>query len=184
MNGIFLVVFILCSLYFLVFSPENFLPTLLGGTQKAATLTLSLVAVYSVWMGFAAVMEKSGLNEKVSRILQPVIKKLFHTQDERTLTYLSLNLSANMLGISGAATPFGIEAAQRLDDTPFARYNQNMLFVLNATGVQILPTTVLALFISYDAADAYSLILPSLLASAISTVTGVIAVKLFIRKDG
>ena len=58
-----------------------------------------------------------------------------------------------------------------------------MLFVLNATSVQILPTTVLGLLLSYGAADAYSIILPSLLSTAASTLLGVLGVKLLIRKD-
>lgn len=183
MNGIFLVIFLLCAGYFLIFDPEVFLSVLLGGAQKAATLCLSLVVIYSVWMGLLEVMEESGLNKKISRLLRPVVGKLFHTQDKEAVECISLNLSANMLGISGAATPFGIRAIERLENKPFSLYNHGMLFVLNATSVQILPTTVLALLLSYGATDAYSIILPSLLATAVSTIVGVLGVKLFLRKE-
>ena len=184
MNGIFLTIFLLCSVYFLIFNPEAFLPTLLGGAQKAATLCLSLIVIYSVWTGLLQVMEQSGLNKKISRVLRPLVSMLFHAQDKTAVEYISLNLSANMLGISGAATPFGIRAAERLETLPNAKYNHAMLFALNATSVQILPTTVLALLLSYGATNAYSIILPSLLASAVSTVLSVVLVKLLIQKDG
>ena len=183
MNGIFLVLFLLCAGYFLLFAPESFLPVLLSGATRAGTVCLSLVAVYCVWMGLMQVMEACGLNRLLSRGLRPAVKGLFDTDDEGAVECLSMNLSANMLGLSGAATPFGIRAAERLDGGKNIRYNQSMLFVLNATSVQILPTTVLGLLLSYGAADAYSIILPSLLSTAASTLLGVLGVKLLIRKD-
>ncbi len=183
MNGIFLVIFLLCAGYFLIFNPEGFLSALLSGGQKAATLCLSLTVIYCVWMGLLEVMQESGLNAKISRLLRPLVKKIFQTQDEEAVEYISLNLSANMLGISGAATPFGIRAAERLTGMPSCNYNHGMLFVLNATSVQILPTTVVALFLSYGASNAYSIILPSLLATAVSTIVGVTLVKILLRRE-
>lgn len=183
MNGIFFIVFLLCAGYFLIFAPEAFLPALLDGASKAAALCVALLTVYSVWLGLLQVMENSGISEKISRILRPAVKKLFRTDDEEALKLISLNLSANMLGVSGAATPFGIRATERLASLPHARYNHDMLFVLNATGVQLLPTTVLALFLSYGAANPYSLILPSFLCTAISTSLGATGIKLFLRRN-
>lgn len=183
MNGIFLVIFLLCAGYFLLFDPENFLPALLSGGTRAGTVCLSLVAVYSVWMGLLQVMEACGLNKMLSRGLRPAVRRLFATDDDAAVECLSMNLAANMLGLSGAATPFGIRAAERLAGGKNIHYNHSMLFVLNATSVQLLPTTVLGLLLSCGATDAYSIILPSLLATAVSTVLGVIGVKIFIRRE-
>lgn len=183
MNGIFLVIFLLCAAYFIFFDPAGFLPALLAGGTKAATVCLSLVAVYCVWMGLLQVMEACGLNRLLSRGLRPAVRRLFATDDETAVQCLSMNLSANMLGLSGAATPFGIRAAERLSAGENARYNQSMLFVLSATSVQILPTTVLGLLLSYGAENAYSILLPSLLATTVSTVLGVLGVIVFIRKE-
>lgn len=183
MNGIFFAIFLLCTAYFILFDPAEFLPALLAGGQKAATVCLSLVAVYAVWMGLLQVMEACGLNRRLSRGLRPVVRRLFATDDDTAVECLSMNLSANMLGLSGAATPFGIRAAERLSAGKNARYNQSMLFVLSATSVQILPTTVLGLLLSYGAQNAYSILLPSLFASAVSTLLGVAGVIVFIRKE-
>ncbi len=183
MNGIFPLIFLLCTLWFAIFSPESFLPALLSGGQKAAALCLSLLSVYAVFLGLTQVMDDCGLNRKLSRLLRPLIHKLFGVTDERATEYISLNLSANMLGIGGVATPLGVRAAERLQTLPDKRFTHSMLFVINATSVQILPTTVLALLASYGAKNPSAVVLPSLLASAVSTVLGVLLVKIFIRKD-
>lgn len=183
MNGIFPLIFLLCTLWFLVFSPESFLPALLSGGQKAATLCLSLLCAYTVFLGLTQVMEECGLSRKLSRLLRPLIRKLFGVTDEQAAEYISLNLSANMLGVGGAATPLGVRAAERLQTLPDKRFTHSMLFVVNATSVQILPTTVLALLASYGAENPSAVVLPSLLASALSTLLGVLLVNLFVRRN-
>jgi spore maturation protein A len=88
-----------------------------------------------------------------------------------------------MLGLSGVATPFGIKAANSLKGATHARVSASMLLVVNATSIQLLPTTAMALLISYGASDPASVLLPSLLSSAFTTALGVVLVKLFIRKE-
>lgn len=183
MNVVFAVVFLLSALYFLLFAPNEFLPALLSGAGKAGTLSLSLLTVYCVWMGLTELMEECGINRKISKVLKPSVKKLFKVTDEEAIGYITMNLSANMLGISGAATPFGIKAANRLQELPHARVSSSMLLVINATSVQILPSTVIALLVSFQAKNPASVILPSLLASIFTTGMGILLVKIFIRKD-
>lgn len=183
MNGIFPLIFIVCALWFLLFAPESFLPALLAGGQSAAALSLSLLAIYAAFLGLTQVMEDCGLNKKLSRLLRRPVNKLFGTTDEQASEYICLNLSANMLGIGGVATPLGIRAAERLQSLPNARYTHSMLFTLNATSVQLLPTTVLALLTSYGAKNPSAIVLPSLLSTALSTALGILLVKIFIRKD-
>lgn len=182
MNGVFPLIFLLCTLLFLALSPEEFLPALLRGVSSAARLSLSLLAVYAVFLGLSAVMEDCGLNEKLSRLLRAPVKKLFGVRDEKTCEAICLNLSANMLGLGGVATPFGISAAERLETAPNARYARSLLLVLNATSVQLFPSTVLALLVSYGAQNPSAVILPSLAASAFSTIVGILLVNLFLRK--
>ena len=122
MNILFVTVFILSSIILLFISPDTFLSALLDGSSKSATLCLSLLATYSVWLGLMQVWEDSGVSRAVSRLLKPVAKKLFKTDDEETLNALAMNASVNLLGISGAATPYGIRAAQLLDRAPNAEH--------------------------------------------------------------
>ena len=84
-----------------------------------------------------------------------------------------MNLSVNMLGISGAATPYGVQTAQLLDKTDNAEFSSAMFFVLNATSLQILPSSLVAVRVAMGSASPTDIILPTLLTSAFSTVIGV-----------
>ncbi len=171
MNGIFTIVFLLSCAAFLFTDPEGFLPALLAGGEKAATLSISLLAVYCVWLGFFKVMEKSGLMAGLSRKVYPLAKRLFRSTDEEAVSLASCNLSANVLGLPGAPTPLGVKATQKFcaAKNDFAA---DMLFVLNATSLQILPTTVIALRLAAGSASAADIFLPSLLATLLSTLIG------------
>lgn len=181
MNAIFLILFVLSSLLILFRTPERFLPALLAGGQKAVTLSLSLLAVYCVWMGFMEVVKKCGLMQKLEKLLKPVIGALFTLPSDEAGEALAANLSANVLGLGGVATPFGIRAANLLSEREHAEKNHAMLLVLNATSLQLLPTTVITLRDSFGSAAAYDILLPSLIATLCSTLIGVLLVKVFVK---
>ncbi len=163
-------------------NPEAFLPALLAGGERAGTLCLALLAVYGVWLGFFAMVEDARLDRSLARWLRPVLSALFRTRDERALSAISNNLTANLLGLGGAATPAGVTAAGLLADTSEREHDCAMLFVLNATSLQLLPTTVLSLRLQYASASPYDILLPTLIATLFSTLAGVLAVKLLYRK--
>lgn len=173
-------IFLLSSLLLLLFRPEAFLPALLEGGQKAVTLSLSLAAVYAVWMGLMQVLSDSGLSQKLEQALRPLVRKLFRAPSPAAGEALAANLSANLLGLGGVATPYGVRAAALLSGEN-SRHNHAMLLVLNATSLQLLPTTVIALRETYGSAAAYDILLPSLLATLLSTLLGVLFVKLFVK---
>ena len=146
MNAVFAVIFILSAALLLLFDPSGFLPALLDGASRSATLCLALLSSYAAWLGLMRLWEESGVTRGISRLLKPLSKKLFRTQDEETLSAIGMNLSANLLGIGGAATPYGIRAAELLEQrNPHARYASSMLFVVNATSLQLIPTSVVAM---------------------------------------
>lgn len=179
-NGIFAVVFLICTALFLFHDPEGFLPALIAGGQKAATLSLSLLAVYCVWLGFFKVLEKSGLAQKLAGGVYPLARKLFRTEDKEAISLASGNLTANFLGLPGAPTPLGMRAIQKFCAAQ-NRYAADMLFVLNATSLQLLPTTVIALRLAAGSASAADILLPTLIATLFSTVVGALGVWLFHR---
>ena len=182
MNLLFSLLFILSNALLLFLSPNDFLPALLNGASKSATLCLSLVATYSVWLGLMEVWKKSGVTSKVSHLLSPVSKRLFLTQDKETLDAVSMNLSVNLLGVSGAGTPYGIKACALLDKTDEAEYSSAMFFVLNATSLQIIPTSIVGIRVALGSVAPADIILPTVLASALSTLLGFLLVKLLIPK--
>lgn len=181
MNTLFTLVFLACAFLLLCTSPDTFLAALLEGAGKGATVCLSLVATYSVWLGLMRVWEDSGLARGISKLLKPLSKRLFKTEDEEALQAISMNLSVNLLGISGAATPYGIKAANLLDRTENAEYSSAMLFVLNATSIQLIPTAIIGVRVALHSANPTDVIVPTFLATLLSTVLGVCLTKAFIK---
>lgn len=181
MNVLFLCLFLVCSIALLFLNPEGFLSALLDGTSKSATLCIALLASYTVWLGLMQVWEDSGVTRGVSKLIKPVAKRLFKTNDEEALACISMNLSANMLGIGGAATPYGIRAAHALDKTENAEFSSCMLFIVNATSVQLLPTAVIGIRVALGSGNPTDIVLPTLLATAFSTGVGILLAFLFLR---
>lgn len=171
MNAIFSAVFLLAAAIFLFSDPDGFLPALLTGGQKAATLSLALLASYCVWLGFFKVLEKSGLSEKLARGLIRPLGKLFRSSDREALAAASQNMAANFLGLPGAPTPLGVKATQKFLAAKNG-YAADMLFVLNATSLQLLPTTVIALRAAAGSAAPADIFLPTLLATLFSSALG------------
>lgn len=181
MNTIFLLLFLAASVSLLFFNPAIFLPTVLEAASAAASLCVALLASYAVWMGLMKLWEKSGVTRGVSRALRPLCRRLFKIQDERTLEAVSANLSCNFLGIGGAATPYGIEAAKLLDSAEDPEYSSCMFFALNATSIQLLPTSVVGIRAALGSGAPADIILPTLLCTAFSTVTACFFTWLFLR---
>ena len=182
MNILFALILLFSCVILLISEPDVFLSTLLDGGSAAASLCLSLLATYAVWLGLMRVWEDSGVTRGVSRLLKPMAKRLFHTDDEETLQAVCMNLSVNLLGISGAAPPYGIQAANLLDKTDDAEYSSALFFVLNATSLQVLPTSIIAVRTSLGSGAPTDIVLPTLLASLFSTLLGVFLTKLWIKR--
>lgn len=183
MNIIFGFAVCLSVLLLLFINPEAVLASMLSGGQKAFDLSLKMTVVYAVWMGFFKIMEKTRLSEKFAFLLKPLNKLLFGKLPSKAEDYISLNISANILGMSGATTPMGIKSIQELDKHDKTDYAVAMFFVLNATSVQLIPSSILALRSSYGSISSSDIILPTILATLLSSLIGVLLVKVFIKKD-
>ena len=179
MNILFSVIFILCTLFLLCFSPADFLSALLTATSNSAVVCVSLLSTYSIWLGLMQVWKDSGVTDLVSKRLRPIAQKLFHTDDTQTLNHVCMNLSVNLLGISGAGTPYGIQAAKLLDKSPQAEYASALFFVLNATSLQIFPTSLIAVRTSMQSVSPTDIVLPVMLSSLFSTLLGVCLLNVF-----
>jgi spore maturation protein A len=182
MNIIFGFSLLVCTILLLFLSPETVLSSMLSGGQGALDLTLKLVVVYAVWLGVFNIMEKTGLSNKFATLLRPANKLLFGKLEDKANDYIALNISANILGVSGATTPMGINAIRELDKDKNSDYAVAMFFVINATSVQLIPSSVLALRTSMGASTPSDIILPTLLATLLSSIVGIILVKTFIKR--
>lgn len=182
MNLIFGTILIITMSMMLFISPEGVLSAFISGGEKALALSVQMTVVYAVWLGILNIFEKTGLSAGFARAMKPANKWLFGELPEKAGDYVSLNISANMLGMSGATTPMGIKAVKEMEKYKGTEYAIAMFFVINATSVQLIPSSVLALRIKFGAAAASDIILPTILATLVSSVIGVLLVKLFIKK--
>ena len=180
MNAIFSVIFILSAVILLFINPDAFLSTLLDGAAKSASLCVSLLATYSVWLGLMRIWEDSGVSRNFSKLLSPLCKKLFRTDDTKTLDAVCMNISVNLLGISGAATPYGVQAANLLNTSPYPDRALCMLFVLNATSLQLIPTSIIGVRTALGSSAPSDIVLPTLIATVFSTLLGALLVTLFV----
>lgn len=166
----------LLSLVMMTFAaPADMLPSMISGVSGAIVLILKLTAVYAVWLSVLKMAEATGLDRKLSRALRPVIRRLFKGESEKSYDYISVNLASNMLGMGGATTPAAINAmASMCREEGKATDNMLMLLVINATSIQIVPATVIALRAAAGSANAASVFLPTLIATSCATAAGMI----------
>ena len=182
MNVIFGLVLILSTAVMVFINPDGVLSAMLSGGEKALDLTMKMVVIYAVWLGVFALLEQSKLSNFFAKALKPVNKFLFGPLPEKASDFISLNISANMLGMSGATTPMGIKAIEELEKHPNTEYAITMFFVINATSIQIIPSSVMALRSSMGSLSPADIIIPTILATLISTIVGIILVKVFVKK--
>ena len=183
MNVIFGLVLTLSTALLIWHDPSAMLAGMLSGGEKALSLTLKMVVIYAVWMGVFELLERTGLSNVFAKLLKPINKFLFGKVPDKANDYMSLNISANVLGMSGATTPMGIKAIKELDKHPKTDYITSMFFVINATSVQVIPSSVLALRNTFNSTSPSDIILPTILATLLSTIIGVMLVKIFIKRD-
>ena len=182
MNVIFGLVLI-SSVFALIFSePEAVLASMLSGGEKALSLSFKMVVIYAVWLGVFRLLEESGLDKKFARLLKPFNKFLFGPLPDKANDYMSLNISANILGMSGATTPMGIKSIAELEKHTGTEYAITMFFVINATSIQMIPSSVLALRTSMGSATPSDIIIPTVLTTLLSSVIGIALVKAFVKR--
>ena len=155
------------------------------GAQAGVELCLSMTGVLCLWLGVMEVMRRSGLAAGLSRLLRPVLKRLYpdFAGDGPVMDAVSANVSANLLGLGNAATPLGLEAARLMaEKSPgVASDSLCMLVVCNTASIQLIPTTVASLRAAAGCATPFDILPGVWLASAVSVTVGLAAAKLIYR---
>ena len=133
------------------------------GAQKGLTLAVSMAGSICLWTGVGKLMQRSGITAFLTRILRPVLFRLFPDcrKDTSLSGFLSANVCANLLGLGNAATPMGIQAAQRLANhgTPGVAGDQLCrLVVLNTASIQLIPANVAAIRSSLGCATPFDIL--------------------------
>ena len=183
MNKIWLILLITALISLTIFNPQNVLLGLSTAGNKAVSLCLELCAVYSVWTGIFNILSQTKISKWLHKLLSPIINLIFgkNNLDEQSKYYVSMNISANILGMNSAATPLGLKAIESMNKhntTNKATFPMIMLVVISCSSVQLLPTSIIGLLTAYGSTNSSGIIVPSLIAGFISTFLGIILVRL------
>ncbi|MBR2896211.1 MAG: spore maturation protein A [Oscillospiraceae bacterium] len=155
------------------------------GATAAVELCLSMAGIICLWNGVMSVMNACGITEFLNQLFRPILTHLMpHAcRDKIALAALSGNVSCNLLGLGNAATPLGIQAAQRMARGCGGRASDELctLVVLNTASIQLLPTTVAGIRSALGAASPLDILPAVWLSSILSVTAGLISVKIFSR---
>lgn len=136
-----------------------------SGAAQAVTLAISVAGLMCFWSGMMELLQASGAAAKLSRLLMPLLRPLFGraAADRQAMEAVSANVTANLLGLSNAATPLGLQAVDRLYTLEGRRGAPDSvltLITLNSASIQLIPSTVAAVRAASGAAAPFDIMLP------------------------
>lgn len=159
---------------------QRMVSSLFDMAALSVELAIGLIGLMALWLGVVALGEASGLVDRLARLLSPLFRRLMPEvpANHPAISSITLNLSANVLGLDNAATPLGIKAMkdlQSLNPTPAVATNAQILFlVLNTSAVTLFPVTILLYRAEMGAEDPAAVFLPILIATSCSTLAGLL----------
>ena len=177
------VLMVMFSLFFAAFTNRVDLlsEAALSGASDALRLTFEIGGPLCPWSGVMEVLRRTGLSDSLARLFRPVLGRLFPRagRDTETLSALSANISANLLGLGNAATPLGIRAARRMAAGCGGTASDELcrLVVLNTASVQLIPATAAALRASRGCRTPFDILPAVWLASGVSVSVGLLAAR-------
>lgn len=156
----------------------------LEGSKEAAMLCVSMIGAYALWLGTLNIAKEAGLVSALAKKMKWFVRWLFPGVPEGAASgYMTLNIVANMLGMGNAATPFGLKAMKELQALNPCKAKATdamcMFLIVNASSVQILPLTVIALRSAAGSSAPAEIVLSAFIVTFVSAMVGVIAGKLF-----
>lgn len=153
--------------------------SMMKAAEEAVQTAIALAGVYAFFCGMLNIVRRAGATERLSAVLSPGLKRLFGSGlPADALEPVTMNLTANLLGLGNAATPMGIEAARRMGKGNSMAGDALCLFlVINASSVQLVPTTVIALRAAAGSVNPAGVMLPTFVATAVSTLVGIVCCK-------
>lgn len=160
---------------------------IISTTTSTVELIIGLVGMMCLWCGVMKIAEKSGLTGKLSKLLMPILKRIFKEagKDEKAMGAIVMNITANMFGLGNAATPFGIKAMEemdRLNNEKGTATNDMILFlILNAACVQLVPSTVISIRAAAGSSNPGLIIIPAIITTFIASIIGIILCKILQR---
>lgn len=166
-----------------IFNPSTVVGTMMEAAKMGVTMSIEFIGIYAVWMGIMQVMDDCKLSNKLSNALSKPVQYVFGRTDKETEKNICLNIASNIIGIGSAATPYGIKAMQGLDKgNKKATRAMIMLVVINSTGIQLLPTTVIGMRALAGSVSPSCILWPTIVATFVPTLLGILLVATIYRK--
>lgn len=156
----------------------------IGTSETAVNICLKLIGIMALFMGFMSIAEKAGGINFLSRLIQPFFSKLFPEipKNHPSFGHMMLNFSANLLGLDNAATPFGLKAMESLQtlnpDKDRASNAQIMFLCLHASGLTLIPVSIIAIRSSMGSETPTDIFLPCMIATFCATMAAMIIVSI------
>lgn len=153
-------------------------------SKNGFEIALYLTGVLSLWLGFLKIAERSGFIERLARLASPVLSALFPSvpREHPALGNIFMNISANILGLDNAATPLGLKTMASLQELNVHKDRPSdamiMFLALNASGLTIIPTSIIAFRMQAGASNPADVFIPILLATTASTLVAMLLVAL------
>jgi spore maturation protein SpmA/spore maturation protein SpmB len=151
-------------------------------TKDAVTLSIGLIGIMALFMGFMAIAERAGGISFLSRIIGPFFSKIFPEvpKNHPSMGHMVMNFSANLLGLDNAATPFGIKAMESLQEInpnkTTASNAQVMFLCLHASGLTLIPTVIIADRVALNSANPTAIFIPCMIATFVATLAAMFIV--------
>lgn len=187
----FIIAFVIGLVKLIFFGDLAVFPDIVNSTFDMARtgfeISLGLTGVLTLWSGIMKIGEKGGIVNIISRLIGPFFNKLFPELGKNHPAYgpMMMNFAANMLGLDNAATPMGLQAMGEMQKTNTSKDTasnaQIMFLVLNASGLTLIPISIMVYRAQLGAADPSDIFIPILIATFFSTLTGLIAVAAYQR---
>ena len=184
MSKIWLFMMIASIFALLLTQPAQTIMLMMGASADGIQMCIEFMGIYAIWLGILQILDDTKLSHKLSNLLAKPIRWIFGETDPETEKNICLNVSSNILGLGSAATPFGIKAMQGMDKgSEYATKGMIMLVVINSTGIQVLPTTVIGLRAMAGSASPACVVWPTIVATFVPTILGIILVKLLYKRS-
>lgn len=158
----------------------------LEGAANAVTLCLSMAGAMCLWSGVCQVMSDSGISGKLTKVLSPVLKRLYpkSSKHPETIDAIAANVSANLLGLGNAATPLGIKAVSLMKQrsgSEEATDEMCLLIVMNSASIELIPSTAAAIRAAAGSAAPFDILPAVWITSICSVCAGICAAKVLSR---
>jgi spore maturation protein A len=151
----------------------------LGAAKGAVEICFDLIGIMALWLGIMKIAEQGGLVRSIARLLKPLMVKLFPSvpPDHSAMGAIILNLSANMLGLGNAATPFGMKAMQELQELNVGSEEASeamcTFLALNTSCITLIPATIIGVRLSFESSNPTEIVGPCIFATGIAMIIAI-----------